>query len=159
MSLASPCRGTGSAAYALGTDLDGEAWASPPSMGCDEVWEAALNGPLSVSIIPSWPLATQGSPFQMAGQIAGRASGVEWSFGDGVVLTNASTPVQHAWTNIGDYTVTFTAYNNDNPAGVSASLVVHVDPLLAPTISAGTLTGTNFTLSFFGQPGVSYEID
>ena len=33
----SPCVGAGSAAYAFGTDLDGETWRNPPSMGCDEV--------------------------------------------------------------------------------------------------------------------------
>ena len=32
----SPCVGKGSAAYAFGTDIDGDAWLEPPAMGCDE---------------------------------------------------------------------------------------------------------------------------
>ena len=159
LKLTSPCRGAGSAAYASGTDLDGEAWASPPSMGCDEIWEAALTGPLSVGVISSWPAVVQGRTIALWGLISGRVSRLDWSFGDGSVQTNASTSLYHAWTNTGDHTVTFTAYNNDNPAGVSTNLVVHVIPLVAPTISPGALNGTNFTLSFFGQPGVYYYID
>ena len=32
----SPCVGKGSAAYAVGTDIDGDTWLNPPAMGCDE---------------------------------------------------------------------------------------------------------------------------
>ena len=40
----SPCVGAGSAAYAFGTDIDGEAWRNPPAMGCDEPVDADTDG-------------------------------------------------------------------------------------------------------------------
>jgi hypothetical protein len=84
---------------------------------------------------------------------------LEWSFGEGASFTNLSSLTFHTWTNPGDYLVTFTAYNTDNPGGVSTSLPVHVIPLLAPQLTASSLIGTNFTLTFPGQPGVTYVVE
>jgi hypothetical protein len=50
LSAGSPCRGAGSAAYATGLDIDDDAWASPPSIGCDEYHPGAIAGPLSVAV-------------------------------------------------------------------------------------------------------------
>ena len=49
LSADSPCSGAGSATYASGTDIDGEAWANPPSIGCDEYHAGAVTGPLTVA--------------------------------------------------------------------------------------------------------------
>src|SRR5204863_4856694 len=54
LSAASPCRGAGNPAYASGTDIDGQPWANPPSIGCDEYNAASLTGPLSVSIMAAY---------------------------------------------------------------------------------------------------------
>src|SRR5262249_21588122 len=50
LSAGSPCRGAGNATNASGTDIDGELWANPPSIGCDEYHAGAATGPLSVGI-------------------------------------------------------------------------------------------------------------
>ena len=79
--------------------------------------------------------------------------------GDGPALTNASYLASHSWTNPGDYLVTFTAFNSDNPAGVSTNLSVHVAPLIAPLLTGMVRTPTNFSLRFAGQAGVTYIVE
>jgi hypothetical protein len=160
LAVTSPCRGAGWAAYTYGTDIDGESWASPHSIGCDEVWEAAIAGPLSVGLSSQLPMVAERGYMPLCGTVTGRASRLGWSFGDGSILTNGSyLNTSYAWTNAGDYTVTFTAFNTDNPAGVSTNLVVHVIPWTPPVLSFGGLSGTNFTLNFPGQPGVIYIVE
>jgi hypothetical protein len=158
----SPCHGAGSDLYASGTDLDGEPWANPPSMGWDEVIISNLVGPLRVNILANQTNLLVSPPgfFRPAlftGIITGRASQVEWSFGDGPAITNSSVSKSHQWTNSGDYTVTFTAYNNDNPAGVSTNIVVHVLPPDAPQLQSVLLTN-NFQFQFAGQLNANYTI-
>jgi hypothetical protein len=55
LSANSPCRGAGSAVYALGRDIDGESWAIPPSMGCDEYHPGEVSGALTVSLQANTP--------------------------------------------------------------------------------------------------------
>src|SRR5262249_42607365 len=62
LSAGSPCRRSGSAAYVSGTDIDGEKWANPPSIGCDEYHPGALTGPLSVSIVATFTNVSVGMP-------------------------------------------------------------------------------------------------
>jgi hypothetical protein len=166
ISTTSPCRGAGSALYAGGTDLDGEPWANPPSMGCDEVVVANLIGPLSVVLIASqtnllvtppdlFPLPRPGL-FQ--GIITGRAASVAWLFGDGLTITNSGATRSYYWTNSGDYTVTFTAYNNDNPGGVSTNTVVHVLPPNVPQLQSPVLLTNGIQFQFAGQFSVNYTV-
>jgi hypothetical protein len=154
----SPCCGAGSNTYAAGTDLDGEPWNNPPSMGCDEVVLANLAGPLSVSVLAYQTNLLVNRYGSLAGTITGRASNVAWLFGDGPAVTNAGSVTAHQWTNSGDYTVTFTAYNNDNPAGVSANTVVHVVPLNVPQLQAAGLPTNGFQFQFAGQTNANYTI-
>ena len=82
----SPCVGTGNAAYASGTDIDGEPWANPPSMGCDEYWEAGLNGPLSVGLRSNPDgEAAQRAYVLLVGDVTGRVTRTAWTFSDGDV--------------------------------------------------------------------------
>jgi len=159
LAVTSPCRSMGSSLYAAGTDLDGEPWASPPSMGCDEVWVSVPTGPLSVSLSAEYPEVAAYGYLPLTGEIMGSASRMEWSFGDGPTYTNLSYFTLHQWTNPGDYTVTFTAFNADYPGGVSTNLLVHVVPLESTALSVGGLSKTTFQLSFAGQPGVTYVVE
>jgi hypothetical protein len=161
LAITSPCRGAGSALFASGTDIDGELWLGPPSIGCDEVIESAINGSLSVSASSQWNEIPERQNMLLIGTINGRATRIDWSFGDGSMTpTNVSflIPV-HAWTNAGDYTATITAYNVDHTNGVSADVMVHVIPLIPPTISSISLNGTNFSIAFSAQSNVSYRVE
>ena len=155
----SPCRGAGYSGYASGTDLDGEPWANPPSMGCDEPVESAITGPLEVGISMPFENAVAGKFFMLSGAVAGRASRMAWEFGDGSNLTNGSFfNVGHIWTNAGNFSVSFTAYNADFPEGVSTNRDVHVVPLMIPTLSL-QLSTTNVNFSFITQPGLLYWLE
>src|SRR3974390_1230212 len=54
LSVSSPCRAAGSSAYASGLEIDGEPWAHPPSIGCDEYPSGSLTGALSVAILADY---------------------------------------------------------------------------------------------------------
>jgi hypothetical protein len=159
IAVTSPCRTKGNAFYASSVDIDGESWANPPSMGCDEVWEAGLTGPLSVAIAAAQTEVVANRALGLTGWITGRASRLEWAFGDGPAVTNVSYLAAHAWTNTGDYTVTFTAFNLDHPAGVSTNLLVHVVPLELPVLAAGGMSSNNYQLTFGSQAGVYYVVE
>jgi len=92
------------------------------------------------------------------GIITGRASRVEWSFGDGPTITNSGVTIFHQWTNSGDYAATFTAYNNNNPGGVSNNTIIHVEPLHVPQLQSAVLLTNGFKFQFVGQLNVNYTI-
>src|SRR5439155_9908417 len=125
LSAGSPCRGAGNAAYAKGTDIDGEPWANPPSIGCDEYHTGAVTGPLGVGIAASFTNVLAGFTVQLTGLIEGRTSASVWDFGDGVTIANQPY-TSHAWTAPGNYAVVLRAYNESQPGGISATVTVHV---------------------------------
>ncbi|MGA2177433.1 MAG: PKD domain-containing protein [Verrucomicrobiota bacterium] len=125
LSLFSPCRGAGSAAYASGVDIDGEAWANPPSIGCDEYHDGAVTGPLSVDIAAAYTNVAVGYPLDLTAGIAGRTTLSLWDFGDGTQLLDHPYTA-HAWTGAGDYLVELWAFNESLPEGVKATVTVHV---------------------------------
>jgi hypothetical protein len=100
LSVFSPCRGAGSADYATGTDIDGEAWASPPSIGCDELHAADVVGSLSVSMVLSYTNVATGYPVDLTALIEGRTTASAWEFGDGLVASNQPYAT-HTWTTPG----------------------------------------------------------
>ena len=125
ISAGSPCIGAGISGVAIGTDIDGETWAEPPSIGCDEYHSAAAAGPLSVSVQAQYTNVAVGFAVPFTATITGHASSNSWDFGDGTVATN-QLDFSHAWSVPGDYVVTLTAFNSSNPGGVSATVAIHV---------------------------------
>jgi hypothetical protein len=125
LSVFSPCRGAGNAACATGVDIDGEAWANPPSIGCDEYHAGAVTGPLSVSLVADYTNVTVGFAVALTALIEGQTTASAWDLGDGVLVSNRSYAT-YAWTSPGDYAVVLRAYNESYPAGVSATQMVHV---------------------------------
>jgi len=121
----SPCVGAGSITYTSGTDIDGETWKNPPSIGCDEVYPGAMTGPLGVEILAERTYSYTNTTVSFQADITGRPTSTTWSFGDGTGTTNLYI-TSHAWSGVGNYLVVLTAYNFDNPGGVSATVTVQV---------------------------------
>ena len=149
----SPVIGRGYSPVSSGTDLDGEPWNNPPSMGCDEVVAANLVGPLLVNILANQTNLLVNHYGNFQGNIIGRASRVEWSFGDGPTITNSGADIAHQWANSGNYLVTFTAYNGDNLTGVSASTNIVVEPLDVPELQSALLLTNGFQFQFAAPTG------
>jgi hypothetical protein len=156
---ASPCVGTGSTLYSTGTDFDGEAWLNPPSMGCAEMIVSNLVGPLTVSAHAYQTNFLVNSDAFFWGALTGRASGTIWKFGDGQTASNTGeNNISHRWTNSGNYSITFTAYNNDNPAGVSTNIAVYVQPLDVPQLQSAAWAANGFQFQFAGQFNANYTV-
>ena len=139
LSAGSPCIGAGSTNFSMGTDLDGQPWLNPPSIGCDE-FSPGATGNLTVSISSDYLTATPGFNLTFTAQLTGHASSNDWDFGDGGITGNQVFFVQHNWANPGDYPVVFTAFNDDNPGGINATTTVHVAAQLVYYVD---VNGTN----------------
>jgi hypothetical protein len=125
ISLDSPCVGAGNAAVTRGTDIDGEPWANPPSIGCDELYPGNAIGDLSVSISTVFTNLAPGYGEVFQANNSGPVTATKWDFGDGTVVSNTPYAL-HAWSSVGDYTVTLTAYNDTYPTGQTATLMMHI---------------------------------
>jgi hypothetical protein len=159
ISTLSPCRGAGNPAYATGLDLDGEPWWTPPSIGCDEVVESNIVGPLTVSILAPYTSTFVNDVLQFTAIFNGRASRIEWSFGDGPAITNANFKLVHAWTNPGIMPVTLTAFNADYPNGVASSILVEVIPINNPVLQTSGMSSNAFAFQFAAQPYLGYTVE
>ncbi len=125
LSAGSPCRGAGSGVWASGTDIDGEGWGNPPSIGCDEVHAGAVTGPLAVTLTANYTNVAVDYPVSLTAPIEGRLTHSVWAFGDGTMATNQPCIV-HTWRQPGDYLATLCAFNESHLAGVCASITIHV---------------------------------
>ncbi len=125
LSLTSPCRQSGSAAFAAGWDIDHDSWIIPPSIGCDEYHSGSVTGSLSASVRAAYTNVSTGFKLNVWAEISGRVSLSVWDFGDGTVVSNRPY-VAHSWATPGNYPVVLRAYNESYPGGILASSVVHV---------------------------------
>ncbi|MCX7846620.1 MAG: PKD domain-containing protein, partial [bacterium] len=137
----SPCVGAGNAASTGGTDIDGETWKNPPSIGCDEVYAGALTGRLSVTIVAASTAAVTGVGLGFTGVVRGLPASNVWQFGDGSSVANRAY-VEHAWALPGSYMVVLTVFNADHPGGVAATVGVSIATLESMTfyVNAGNAT-------------------
>ena len=108
-----------------GTDIDGEPWASPPSIGCDEYHVGAVTGPLNVGIVASLTNVAMGFTVQLTALLEGRIAASSWDFGDGTTATNQPY-ASHAWAAPGNYAVVLRAFNESQAGGISATVTLHV---------------------------------
>jgi parallel beta-helix repeat protein len=138
LSADSPCRGVGNAAYATGVDIDGEPWANPPSIGCDEFYAGSATGALSVAIQAPYTNVVTGCSVSFVANITGRVSASAWDFADGTVVSNQPY-ASHGWAAPGDYAMVLRAYNDTYPGGVSATTLVHVVTQPVYYVSLGNL--------------------
>jgi hypothetical protein len=148
----------GSAAFSSGVDIDGESWTNPPSMGCDEPMESNLVGPLSVFLALPGTQAYVNHAFVLSAQVSGQAAKLAWDFGDASPAINAGYQTSHIWTNEGHFNVVVTAYNTDNPAGVSTNLLLTILPVLSPHLSAPTVRSNAFQFQFSTQTNLDYIV-
>jgi PKD repeat protein len=135
----SPCIGAGNFNVANGADIDGEAWANPPCIGCDEYHAGPVTTPLAVTAMANYTNVSVGFPVNLSSLISGHATTSSWNFGDSTVASN-QIYTAHSWSSSGDYAVTFTAFNDANPGGVSTTVEIHVT---SQTIFYVDANGTN----------------
>ena len=121
----SPCIGAGSTNYSTGVDIDGEAWKNPPSVGCDEVYTNNLTGDLQVVIFAEYTSAVIGTELEFISIIKGNPISNYWSFSDGEFYSDKCI-VKHSYPTAGKYKVILSAFNLDNPAGVTATIMVNI---------------------------------
>ncbi len=135
----SPCRNAGNVNSAAGTDIDGEPWLNPPSIGCDEYHAGMVVGQLTSAIHAAFTNLATGFSGNFSGLIDGHASSNSWDFGDGTAVSNRPY-ASHAWASPGDYVVTLWVANESNPIGLSTSTIVHVLASPVHYVSAGNAT-------------------
>ncbi len=135
----SPCLGAGVAISGHATDIDGNPWANPPSMGCAEIYPGNETGSVRVGISALFTNMAPGYAENFQADIYGPIYASAWDFGDGTVITNQPT-ASHAWSATGDYTVVLTAYSDSYPTGLTATLPIHVT---VPSVYYVSIANTN----------------
>ncbi len=159
ISAQSPCQAGDIAPPQLPTDLDGEPWLQPSTMGADQFIDGQATGALEVRIhSPESTVAVEHSGLWRA-DIDGRTTASEWDFGDGTLVRNRPW-VRHAWSEPGEYVVTLTAFNDSFPDGISSRITVQVVAQPVHYVSLATVLPTPpFSAWETAAPTVQAAID
>ena len=116
-------------------------------------------GPLSVNISVGATNPYVNHQLGLVGQITGRVARLTWDFADGTTTTNVGCITSHTWTNPGVYNVVLTAYNTDNPGGVSGNVQLNVIPIAQPLLIAGSWATNDFQFQFTAQSNLVYTVE
>ncbi|HTR41438.1 MAG TPA: immunoglobulin domain-containing protein, partial [Pseudomonadales bacterium] len=125
ISVKSPCRGAGSASVTSGVDVNGNPWANPPSIGCEEPNPGNMTGNITMGIIAPATNIPVGYPGNFQAYITSPVYNSTWNFGDGTTATNLAY-ASHTWSAVGNYTLTLTATNDSSPTGQMAAININV---------------------------------
>jgi hypothetical protein len=150
----SPCRGAGSALFAVGVDIDGQSWSNPPAIGCDEFHSEFANGALQVLVASDYTGVAVGFPVRFQADVLGQATRTKWDFGDGTILTNQPFAT-HTWSSNGQFVVICRAFNDSHPEGVSNTIPLTV--IEAP-VQYVALTGANPVPPYLSWPTAATNI-
>ena len=121
IAAASPCAAAGSTNFASFADLDGDAWQTPPAVGCDSPVPGGLTGPVLIAISAPARTAATFATVGFLARVDGAVRSNVWDFGDGVRVTNQFMP-GHQWSSTGAYDVVVRAYNLDGEFAATARM-------------------------------------
>lgn len=150
LSSGSPCIGAGNASYSTGTDLDGELWANPPSMGCDN-FSSELSGLIQLGFHSPFTQCPVGVELPIQLQINGPTASSTLSFGDGQSVSNV-LETTHQWKATGEYDLVLSAYTPENPEGLSITQQITV---VSSTADAPVFVAPNGNDDFDGRSWAS----
>ena len=109
LSLGYPCHGAGNPASATGLDIDGEPWAKPPAIGCDEYRTGAVTG-RSARLSCRLHRNGRGICRRVRRDDRRPYSASRWEFGDGTVVSNRPYAAR-SWGPPANCRVVLRAYN------------------------------------------------
>lgn len=132
---ASPCRDVGIALANLGPfDFDGEERivGIGPDMGCDEFAALAQTGHIALGVGEAGRSQGTGIAIDFEALSRGRATSLQWDFGDGEAATNECA-VRHVYASPGVYRIRLRAVNDEETADVEMVLSIVGEAFVSPT--------------------------
>jgi len=169
LAATSPCLGAGTASVVYGTDIDGQPWNSPPSIGCDEWWPApvvaiqpnfqvnSITRSLNCNVVVAGqtPLAyfwsKNGVPIQDDGHFSNSSTASllvnNFALGDGgsyqVVVTNSSGAVTSSVAQMGIHAVNAAGTNPVAPFSSWATAATSIQDAINSAAAGDIVLVTN----------------